>query len=134
MDMPASLRPDAYAAECPTRTVLDRIANKWAALVIGLLADGPLRFNQIRRAVQGLSQKALSQTLKGLERDGLVRRTAFATVPVTVEYALTPLGLTLATLVDGLRLWAEANIDAVQQAQRRYDADLGGDGAAGAKK
>ncbi|MBU8538959.1 winged helix-turn-helix transcriptional regulator [Falsiroseomonas tokyonensis] len=113
--------PNAYAADCPTRVVLDRIADKWAVLLLGLLADGPLRFNALRRRVQGLSQKVLSQTLKGLERDGLVRRTAFATVPVTVEYAITPLGATLAERLDLLRDWAERHIAEVQAAQARYD-------------
>ncbi|MFD1332863.1 winged helix-turn-helix transcriptional regulator [Methylopila musalis] len=134
MDATSALPPNAYAAACPTRMVLDRIANKWAALILGLLVDGPMRFNRIRREVEGLSQKALSQTLKGLERDGLVSRTAFATVPVTVEYALTPLGGTLAALLDGLRLWAETNIDEVLAAQARYDGDPGRGGASGAKK
>jgi DNA-binding HxlR family transcriptional regulator len=101
--------------------VLDRVADKWAVLVLGLLAKGPLRFNQLRRAIAGLSQKMLSQTLKSLERDGLVSRKAFATVPVTVEYSITPLGETLTATVDALRLWAEANIGEVEAAQQRYD-------------
>jgi DNA-binding HxlR family transcriptional regulator len=113
--------PNAYAANCPTRLVLDRIADKWAVLVLGLLAEGPARFNAIRRAIEGVSQKMLSQTLKSLERDGLVHRKAIATVPVTVEYSITPLGRTLALTVDGLRVWAEANIAEVQTAQDRYD-------------
>jgi len=113
--------PNAYAANCPTRLVLDRIADKWAVLVLGLLAGGPARFNAIRRAIEGVSQKMLSQTLKSLERDGLVHRKAIATVPVTVEYSITPLGRTLALTVDGLRVWAEANIAEVQTAQDRYD-------------
>jgi DNA-binding HxlR family transcriptional regulator len=113
--------PDAYDANCPTRLVLDRVADKWAVLLLGLLAKEPLRFNQLRRAIAGLSQKMLSQTLKSLERDGLVSRKAFATVPVTVEYSITPLGQTLTATVDALRLWAEAHIGEVQQAQQRYD-------------
>lgn len=115
------MQPNAYDLRCPSRLVLDRIADKWTVLILGLLAGGPMRFNGLRRAVDGLSQKVLAQTLRRLERDGLVTRTAFATVPVTVEYALTPLGRTLAETVDALRLWAEANIQAVQAAQRAYD-------------
>lgn len=115
------LVPNAYASDCPTRMVLDRIADKWAVLVLGLLAEGPQRFNQLRRRIEGLSQKMLSQTLKSLERDGLVHRRAIATVPVTVEYSITPLGQTLAATVDGLRVWAEAHIAEVQRAQKRYD-------------
>ncbi len=114
--------PDAYQADCPTRVVLDCIADKWAVLLLVLLVAGPARFNALRRTVQGLSQKMLAQTLRRLERDGLVTRTAFATVPVTVEYALTPLGRTLAPALEPIRLWAEANVAAVQAAQRAYDA------------
>lgn len=119
------LAPNPYAAACPTRLVLDRIGNKWAVLILGLLAEGPLRFNALRRKIEGISQKMLSQTLRSLERDGLVSRRAIATVPVTVEYAITPLGRTLALAVDALRLWAEANIDEVLAAQRRYDEAAG---------
>jgi DNA-binding HxlR family transcriptional regulator len=115
-------RPNAYASACPTRLVLDRVADKWTVLVLGLLARGPLRFNRLRREIEGVSQKVLSQTLKSLERDGLVSRRAFATVPVTVEYAITPLGETLAAAVDALRLWAESSVEEVLAAQRRYDA------------
>ncbi|MCR0981571.1 winged helix-turn-helix transcriptional regulator [Roseomonas populi] len=118
------MQPDAYNPACATRLVLDRIADKWAVLILGLLAGRPTRFNAIRRAVPGLSQKVLAETLRRLERDGLLTRTAFATVPVTVEYALTPLGETLAETVDALRVWAETHIVAVQAAQRAYDARI----------
>ncbi|TDR84527.1 winged helix-turn-helix transcriptional regulator [Enterovirga rhinocerotis] len=116
-----ALGPNVYAGLCPTRLVLDRIGDKWAVLVLGLLAGEPRRFNQLRREIEGVSQKMLSQTLKSLERDGLVSRKAFATVPVTVEYSITPLGLTLAATVDALRGWAESHIDEVLAAQRHYD-------------
>lgn len=111
-----------YAAACPTRLVLDRIADKWAVLVLGLLGNGPLRFNELRRRIEGLSQKMLSQSLKSLERDGLVHRHAIATVPVTVEYTITDLGRTLTDTVDALRIWAETHIEDVLAAQGRYDA------------
>ncbi|WP_194470019.1 helix-turn-helix domain-containing protein [Bradyrhizobium sp. CCBAU 51753] len=116
------LKPDAYAAGCPTRQILDRIGDKWAVLILLLLRGEPMRFNQLRRAIEGISQKMLSQVLKSLERDGLLRRRAIATVPVTVEYSITPLGLTLAEAVDPLRDWAEHNLKEVLAAQRRYDA------------
>jgi DNA-binding HxlR family transcriptional regulator len=119
---PANLAWNAYATNCPTRLVLDRIADKWAVLVLGLLADGPVRFNRLRRQIEGISQKMLSQTLKSLERDGLVSRKATPTVPVTVEYSITPLGETLSATVDGLRVWAETHIDKVLVAQQQYDA------------
>jgi DNA-binding HxlR family transcriptional regulator len=114
--------PNAYSADCPTRLVLDRVADKWTVLVLGLLGNGPVRFNRLRRAVEGLSQKVLAQTLRRLERDGLITRAAFPTVPVTVEYALTPLGRTLAAAVEPLRVWAEDHIDQVVSAQQAYDA------------
>lgn len=113
--------PNPYSARCATRLVLDRIGDKWAVLVLGLLAEEPTRFNQLRRTIEGVSQKVLSQTLKSLERDGLVRRRAFATVPVTVEYSITPLGQSLAETVGALRIWAETHIGEVQKAQNRYD-------------
>ena len=81
-----------------------------------------MRFNRIRREIEGISQKVLSQTLKSLERDGLVSRKAIPTVPVTVEYSITPLGRTLAATVDGLRIWAETHIDKVLKAQKQSDA------------
>ena len=115
---------NCYAAQCPTRFVLDRIADKWSVLIIGALGRRPLRFNALLREIEGISQKVLSQTLKRLERDGLLTRTVFATVPVTVEYAVTPLGTTLARAVTVIIDWAHANIESVQAAQKTYDATL----------
>ena len=114
--------PNAYSADCPTRQILDRVGDKWAVLILLLLRDDTMRFNQLRRAIEGISQKMLSQVLKSLERDGLIRRRVIATVPVTVEYSMTPLGSTLAAAVDPLRDWAEKNLKDVLAAQRRYDA------------
>jgi DNA-binding HxlR family transcriptional regulator len=111
-----------YLAACPTRLVLDCIGNKWAVLVLGLLANGPMRFNRLRREIEGVSQKMLSQTLKRLERDGLVSRKVTLTVPITVEYAMTPLCGTLTGTVNALRAWAETHIEEVLAAQQRYDA------------
>jgi DNA-binding HxlR family transcriptional regulator len=113
--------PNPYAADCPTRLALDRIADKWTVLLLGLLVEGPMRFNQLRRAVEGISQKMLSQTLKAPERDGLVTRTATPTVPVSVEYAITPLGRSLAEAVAPLAIWSGAHIAAVLKARDRYD-------------
>jgi DNA-binding HxlR family transcriptional regulator len=121
--MPSMLQNwNAYAHACPTRMVLDRIADKWAVLVLGLLGNGPVRFNQLRRQIEGISQKMLSQTLKSLERDGLVSRRATPTVPVTVEYSITPLGETLSATVDNLRIWAETHMEQVLLSQQQYDA------------
>ncbi|MDP4006587.1 helix-turn-helix domain-containing protein [Methylobacterium sp. NEAU K] len=110
-----------YASACPTRLVLDRVGDKWAVLLLGVLAKGPMRFNRLRREIEGLSQKVLSQTLKSLERDGLISRKAIPTVPVTVEYSITPLGQTLTATVDALRIWAETHIEEVLVAQKQYD-------------
>ena len=115
------MKPVVYAANCPTRQILDRVGDKWAVLILLLLREEPMRFNQLRRTIEGISQKMLSQVLKSLERDGLIKRRAIATVPVTVEYSITPLGLTLAAAVDPLRDWAEQNLKDVLAAQRRYD-------------
>ena len=116
------MKANAYVADCPTRQILDRVGDKWAVLILLLLRDEPMRFNALRRTIEGISQKMLSQVLKSLERDGLIKRRVIATVPVTVEYSMTPLGLTLAAAVDPLRDWAERNLKEVLAAQRRYDA------------
>jgi DNA-binding HxlR family transcriptional regulator len=113
---------NAYSADCPTRQILDRVGDKWAVLILLLVRDEPMRFNALRRAIEGISQKMLSQVLKSLERDGLIKRRVIATVPVTVEYSITPLGATLSKAVDALRDWAENNLKEVLIAQRRYDA------------
>lgn len=113
---------DVYSRGCPARLVLDRLADKWALLVIGRLRAGTVRFNALRREVDGVSQKVLSQTLKKLERDGLIARAAQATVPVTVEYSLTELGRTLGETIEHLSRWAESNMPAILAAQTRYDA------------
>ncbi|RDJ20617.1 transcriptional regulator [Bosea caraganae] len=114
-------RPDPFDAKCPTRQVLDRIGDRWAVLILISLEQRTMRFNELRRRIEAISQKMLSQTLKSLERDGLVNRKVFATVPVTVEYSLTPLGRTLSQTVHALTLWAETHIGEVAQAQQRYD-------------
>jgi DNA-binding HxlR family transcriptional regulator len=103
--------------------VLDQLADKWAVLVLGGLGSGPVRFNALKRQLDGISQKMLGQTLKELERNGLVERRAFATVPVTVEYSLTRLGVDLAKPVNALREWAEANVSQMLAAQQRFDAE-----------
>src|SRR5205809_122208 len=116
------MKPNAYAAACPTRQILDRVGDKWAVLILLLIREEPMRFNALRRAIEGISQKMLSQVLKSLERDGLIRRRAIPTVPVTVEYSITPLGETLSATVDNLRVWAETHMEQVLLSQRQYDA------------
>lgn len=111
---------DVYNAQCPTRQALDRIADKWTALIVGLLGERTHRFGELRRAIGGISHKVLSQTLQSLERDGLVRREALATTPPTVEYSLTPLGRTLVGPLAEIREWAEQHIEEVQEAREAH--------------
>ncbi|MGH1477964.1 MAG: winged helix-turn-helix transcriptional regulator [Geminicoccales bacterium] len=113
------MTPDwnALSAQCPTRLLLDRIANKWTVLVIDLLEPGSRRFSDLKRSIEGISQKMLTQTLRAMEADGFVNRRAFATVPVTVEYSLTPLGQSLQQALGPLRRWAEDNITDVLRAR-----------------
>ncbi len=115
-------RGDVYAAQCPTRQLLDRIADKWTFLLLGTLADGAMRFNALKRRIDGVSQKMLSQTLRQMERDGLVSRTVEATVPVTVTYEITPLGMTLVQAMKSVIEWAETKMPEVEKAQAIYDA------------
>lgn len=113
--------PNVYAENCPTRRVLDRVADKWSVLVIGLLKDQPRRFSELHRGIEGVSQKMLTQTLRNLERDGLIDRTVYAQVPPRVDYNLTMLGKTLGSLILQICDWAEENIDEVTAAQIAYD-------------
>lgn len=112
---------DVYKVTCPTRQVLDCIADKWAVLVVGLLRGGTRRFGEMRKSIEGVSQKMLTQTLRSLERDGIVSRRVYASVPPKVEYSLTPLGHSLATIVEQLRVWSESNIEIVLANQQSYD-------------
>jgi DNA-binding HxlR family transcriptional regulator len=113
---------DAYKEQCPTRKALDRIADKWTVLVVGLLADEPRRFSELKRSIEGISQKMLTQTLRTLERDGLVSRMVYAEVPPRVVYELTPLGETLIDPIIAIRDWAYQSMGAVLEAQCAYDA------------
>lgn len=112
---------DVYNDCCPAREVLGRLADKWVLLILDRLEHGPSRFNQLRRDIQGISQKMLTQSLRRLERDGLVYREVQHTVPITVEYSLTRLGQTLTETVTALAHWAERNMDAIVSAQAAYD-------------
>src|SRR5471030_1308931 len=101
--------PGVYSGACPARELLDRIANKWTTLIVGLLSESaePVRFTELRRAIGGISQKMLTQTLRDLERDGLVVRKVYAVVPPRVEYSLSPLGRTLRAPLNALAAWSE---------------------------
>src|SRR6266481_5428937 len=105
--------------------VLDRVGDKWSVLVVATLGDGPKRFNELRRAIASISQRMLTLTLRGLERDGLVTRTVFPTIPPRVDYELTELGCSLLTPVNALGTWARQNKQTIQQARAQFDAAEG---------
>jgi DNA-binding HxlR family transcriptional regulator len=108
-------------ADCRAREVLERVGDKWSLLVIGLLGEGPQRFAELRRSVDGISQRMLTVTLRGLERDGLVTRTVRPTVPPRVDYALTPMGRTLLNTVRNLLEWADEHLPEIDAARAAYD-------------
>ena len=121
---------DAFIAECPSRKLLDRISDKWVTLILAALgSDGSqdsgaprsMRYSELSRLLAGVSQKMLTQTLRSLERDGLITRTAKPTVPVTVSYELTELGLSLHQMMRGLKTWAETHMDDVLANRATYD-------------
>jgi DNA-binding HxlR family transcriptional regulator len=114
-------RFDVLAAACPTRQVVFRLGEKWTLLVLYALGTGPHRFRGLQRAVEGISQRMLTQTLRNLERDGLVGRTVATTIPPQVTYTLTPLGESLAEAIAQIRTWAYEHIDAVESARADYD-------------
>ncbi|MFF9089839.1 winged helix-turn-helix transcriptional regulator [Streptomyces sp. NPDC014991] len=115
---------DAYLAECPARQLLDRISNKWVSLIVNALSAGPQRYSDLSRRLASVSQKMLTQTLRNLERDGLIERTVTPSVPVRVDYALTPLGEGLVPVMQAIKNWAEENMDEVVAARERYDIDV----------
>ncbi|GAA2699150.1 winged helix-turn-helix transcriptional regulator [Micromonospora olivasterospora] len=116
------VKPDIFARNCGSRQVVDRIGDRWSVLVVLTLADGRKRFGELAQRIEGVSQKMLTQTVRGLERDGLVTRTVHATVPPRVDYELTDLGRSLLDLVSGLEAWATTHLGEVEAARARYDA------------
>jgi len=128
----AAARADyqAFLAVCPSRQLLDRLSDKWVVLVLSALGSGPdcagdprpMRYSELSRLIAGVSQKMLTQTLRALERDGLLTRTVEATVPATVTYELTDLGLSLHQTVRQLKRWAEDHMDEVARSRGAYDA------------
>jgi DNA-binding HxlR family transcriptional regulator len=104
------------------REVLNRVGDKWSVLIVALLGDQPKRFSELRRMIEGISQRMLTLTLKGLERDGLLTRTVYPTIPPRVEYQLTNLGRSLLIPITGLANWAGENRQKIQDAREKYDA------------
>jgi DNA-binding HxlR family transcriptional regulator len=130
----AKVEYDSFLAQCPSRQLLARISDKWVALILAALgSDGPrpgedrvgearsMRYSELSRRLAGVSQKMLTQTLRSLERDGLVTRTVTPTVPVTVSYELTDLGLSLQRVMLAVKMWAEAHMDEVLANRKEYD-------------
>lgn len=111
--------------------ILSRIGDKWTVLVVSMLGNGPMRFNELRREIGGISQRMLTLTLRGLERDGLVTRTVYPTVPPRVDYELTPLGRTLLDPIVGVASWARANRGKIAEARVVYDRAAKRDAAPG---
>jgi DNA-binding HxlR family transcriptional regulator len=119
---PAPNLPDRHSPECQAvNGVLARVGDKWSVLIIVLLGDGTRRFNEIKKLVGGISQRMLTLTLRGLERDGLVTRTIFPTIPPRVDYELTDLGRSLWQAVEPLGLWARSHVGDIHAAQAKFD-------------
>ncbi|MEU4562145.1 helix-turn-helix domain-containing protein [Actinoplanes sp. NPDC023936] len=125
----AKAQYNAFLAVCPSHKMLERISGKWVTLILSALGSGPdcvgdprpMRYSELSRVLAGVSQKMLTQTLRSLERDGLISRTVTPTVPVTVTYELTDLGLSLHEMMRGLKNWAETNMDEVSARRATYD-------------
>jgi DNA-binding HxlR family transcriptional regulator len=116
------LKPNVYAAICPSREVLALIGEKWVSLLIGALASKKMRFGELKRVCAGISQKMLTQTLRKLERDGLVTRTLYTdTLPIKAEYELTELGESLLPIVQAAKIWAEENLHQIQKNRALYN-------------
>lgn len=122
MDPDLTAQPNVLDQNCESRQALDRIADKWTALIVYALVGGSRRHGELRRQIQGISQKMLTQTLRIMERDGLVRRRVFAEIPPHVEYELTPLGMTLTEPLTAICRWAMDHLPEVQSARGRFDA------------
>ncbi|MDU8995430.1 helix-turn-helix domain-containing protein [Streptomyces mirabilis] len=131
----ARIEYDAFIRSCPTNQLLDRISDKWVSLVVSALAqtDGAsMRYSDLGRKLAGISPKMLTQTLRSLERDGILVRTVRPSVPVRVDYELTPLGTSLAGLLSAVKDWAELHIEEVNEARERYDdGDASSEGSRG---
>ncbi|MEH0970317.1 helix-turn-helix domain-containing protein [Micromonospora sp. CPCC 205546] len=117
---------NAFLAQCPGHQLLATLSDKWVTLVLAALADGPLRYSDLSRTIPGASQKMLTQTLRKLERDGLLTRTVTPSVPVRVDYGITALGRTLLPIQQAIKSWAETHIEQVHRARAAYDRGAAG--------
>jgi DNA-binding HxlR family transcriptional regulator len=114
-------QPHVFSVNCPNRLLFEQIADKWSMMVLTVLDKGPLRFNAIRRRLEGITQKAQTQTLRRLERNGFVERRVLDGSPVAVEYEITPLGRTLQKPLKALYAWTRDHLEAVEQARQAFD-------------
>ncbi|RFS83213.1 transcriptional regulator [Actinomadura spongiicola] len=110
-----------HSASCRAREILDRVGDKWSLMVIAMLGERTRRFTELKRDIDGISQRMLTVTLRGLERDGIVTRTVYPVMPPRVEYSLTPMGATLMEAANTFVAWAESHIDAIDAARAEYD-------------
>lgn len=118
-------RFDVLSAACPTRQIVNRLGDRWTLLVVYALTGQPYRFRQLQRAVEGISQRMLTQTLRNLERDGIVDRAVKPMTPPQVSYSLTPLGDSLSQAIAHIRTWSYSNIEQVDRARNKYDRSAG---------
>ena len=121
METKSQTRPDVFRADCLSRQVLQLIADEWTPLVIYALEEGTMRFSHLLKRIDGISQKMLTQTLRAMERNGLVQRVVYPVVPPVVEYSLTPLGQSLREPMQALKVWAYGHLQEVAQARATYD-------------
>jgi len=118
--------PQCFSSDCPSRALFDQIADKWSMMVMTVLDDGPLRFNAIRRRLEGVTQKALTQCLRRLQRNGLVSRQVVSLSPVAIQYQITPLGRTLQQPLRELHGWTLSALPEVEAARKEFDCDPDG--------
>jgi DNA-binding HxlR family transcriptional regulator len=121
METKQQTQPDVFRADCLSRQVLELIADEWTPLVIYALEEGTMRFGQLLKRIDGISKKMLTQTLRAMERNGLVQRVVYPVVPPVVEYSLTPLGETLKEPMNALKVWAYGHLQEVAHARTMYD-------------
>lgn len=120
------LQPLCFSSDCPSRALFDQIADKWSMMVLAVLDDGPQRFNAVRRRLEGVTQKALTQCLRRLERNGLISRQVISLSPVAVQYQITPLGRTLQQPFQAIHKWTLAKLPEVEVARHAFDAQTNG--------
>ncbi|MER7209221.1 helix-turn-helix domain-containing protein [Streptosporangium sp. NPDC000239] len=124
--MTTNLLDEVQRADSVARQIIDRIGDKWTLLVISALGEGVLRFSHLRQRVEGINQRMLTQTLRGLERDGIVTRSVYPTAPPRVDYELTDAGVELLTLVTGICAWTRRHLDTIETARHAYDTRAAG--------